>query len=88
MAASNNGNDNKDEDTKRFNKTPSMPLPVKQNGIFRKSFSDEVFEMPSTPKTPRSIPTPGNCKCKPIFSFIMIYGGDWFTTSSHQPHDD
>lgn len=42
-------------------KIASMPLPVKQNGVLSKSFSDEVFE-PGTPKTPRSIPTPGNCE--------------------------
>lgn len=42
-------------------KTSSMPLPVvKQNGVFSKSFSDDVFDVPGTPKTPRSIPTPGN----------------------------
>lgn len=39
----------------------SMPMPVKPNG-FAKSFDDEVFDVASTPKTPRSLPTPGNCK--------------------------
>lgn len=42
-------------------KVASKPLPVaKQNGVFSKSFSDDVFAVPGTPKTPRSIPTPGN----------------------------
>lgn len=40
-------------------KTPSIPLPIKQNGIFSKSFSDDVFDVP---KTPRSLTTPGNCE--------------------------
>lgn len=50
------------EDGLKRNKTSSMPLPVvvKQNGVFSKSFSDDVFDVPGTPKTPRSIPTPGN----------------------------
>lgn len=36
----------------------SLPMAVKPNG-FPKSFDDDVFE-PGTPKTPRSLPTPGN----------------------------
>lgn len=48
------------EDGLKSNKTSSMPLPVvKQNGIFSKSFSDDVFDVPGTPKTPR-LTTPGN----------------------------
>lgn len=56
-----NGN-NEDASCSSRNKTPSMPLPVvKQNGgVFSKSFSDDVFDVPGTPKTPRSITTPGN----------------------------
>lgn len=42
-------------------KVASMPMAVvKQNGVFAKSYSDDVFDVPGTPKTPRSIPTPGN----------------------------
>lgn len=37
----------------------SLPMAVKPNG-FPKSFDDDVFEPPGTPKTPRSLPTPGN----------------------------
>lgn len=37
----------------------SLPMAVKPNG-FPKSFDDDVFESPDTPKTPRSLPTPGN----------------------------
>jgi hypothetical protein len=37
----------------------SLPMAVKPNG-FPKSFDDEVFDIPGTPKTPRSLPTPGN----------------------------
>lgn len=39
----------------------SLPMAVKPNG-FAKSFDDEVFDTVGTPKTPRSIPTPGNCE--------------------------
>lgn len=59
----NSGNNSSHEDglTSLRSKASSMPLPVvKQNGVFSKSFSDEVFDVPATPKTPRSIPTPGN----------------------------
>lgn len=48
-----------DEDGKKRNK--SLPVAVKPNG-FAKSFDDEVFDPLGTPKTPRSIPTPGNCE--------------------------
>jgi len=40
-------------------RTASMPVAVKPNG-FAKSFSDDVFDIPGTPKTPRSVTTPGN----------------------------
>jgi len=40
----------------------SLPMAVKPNG-FAKSFDDEVFDAVGTPKTPRSIPTPGHEKC-------------------------
>jgi hypothetical protein len=60
----NNGNNSTHEDallSSSRSKASSMPLPVvKQNGVFSKSFSDDVFDVPGTPKTPRSIPTPGN----------------------------
>jgi hypothetical protein len=40
----------------------SLPLAVKPNG-FNKSLDDEVFDVSESdiPKTPRSLPTPGNC---------------------------
>lgn len=59
------------EDGLKRNKTPSLPLPVvKQNGVFSKSFSDDVFDVPGTPKTPRSIPTPGNhCEWRIFFLY-------------------
>lgn len=47
----------------------SQPLPVKPNG-FAKSFDDEVFDVPGTPRTPRSLPTSGNCECNPPFSLF------------------
>lgn len=51
----------KESDGVKREKTQSMPLPVaKQNGGYSKSLSDDVFDVPGTPKTPRSIPTPGN----------------------------
>lgn len=51
----------------------SMPLPVNKNGHFSKSFSDDVFDVPGTPKTPRSLTTPGNCECLPVllYSFVI-----------------
>lgn len=59
-----NAHPTKDSDGIKREKTPSMPLPVTkqngQNGVLSKSYSDDVFGMPSTPKTPRSITTPGN----------------------------
>jgi hypothetical protein len=47
-----------DEGPKR---NKSLPMAVKPNR-FAKSFDDEVFEVAGTPKTPRSLPTPGNCE--------------------------
>jgi hypothetical protein len=44
------------EDGPKRNK--SLPMAVKPNG-FAKSFDDEVFEITGTPKTPRSLSTPG-----------------------------
>lgn len=57
-ASSEKHKNNDDEETKRIK---SLPVAVKPNG-FAKSFDDEVFEVAVTPKTPRSLPTPGNCE--------------------------
>lgn len=54
---------NNDEEAPQIKK--SLPMAVKPNG-FAKSFDDDVFDSPGTPKTPRSLPTPGNCECKPF----------------------
>lgn len=51
----------KSVDEERPKRNQSLPLVVKPNG-FAKSFDDEVFDVPGTPKTPRSMPTPGNCE--------------------------
>jgi hypothetical protein len=68
-SASANGKDEEESEAVKRRKTPSMPLPVKQNGSrLEKSYSDDVFALPATPRTPRSIPTPGNCECHPISS--------------------
>lgn len=51
----------KESDELKRDKASSMPLPVaKQNGSYSKSFNDDVFDVPGTPKTPRSFTTPGN----------------------------
>lgn len=56
-----NHNSSNEEAAKNNNKAASLPLAVvKQNGVFSNSFSDDVFDVPGTPKTPRSITTPGN----------------------------
>lgn len=47
---------NDDDGPKRIK---SLPMAVKPNG-FAKSLDDDVFEVPETPKTPRSLPTQGN----------------------------
>lgn len=57
---------NQNEDVDESKRMSSLPIAVKPNG-FGKSFDDEVFETTETPKTPRSLPTPGNCKCKANF---------------------
>ncbi|KAL7033208.1 hypothetical protein ACKWTF_007505 [Chironomus riparius] len=59
ISSANNINDDENEDSRRQTAS-SMPMPVKRNGHISKSFSDDVFDVPGTPKTPRSIPTPGN----------------------------
>lgn len=59
----------------------SQPMPVKPNG-FAKSFDDEVFDVPSTPRTPRSLPTSGNCECNPPFS---LFRGSSGTLHTQQP---
>jgi len=60
--ASHNNNhengENDDVDAVRRHTASSMPVNVK-NGNFSKSFSDDVFDLP---KTPRSIPRAGNCE--------------------------
>ncbi|KAG5680519.1 hypothetical protein PVAND_010025 [Polypedilum vanderplanki] len=57
-------NGNRDDGDEKNIRKPSMPLPMKiQNGILSKSYSDDVFAMPGTPRTPRSITTPGHEKC-------------------------
>jgi hypothetical protein len=73
---------NNDDDGPKRNK--SLPMAVKPNG-FAKSFDDEVFEVPGTPKTPRSLPTPGNCECK-VFFFLNFFLWRWKqkTTSAHR----
>ncbi|CAO1407154.1 unnamed protein product [Diamesa serratosioi] len=42
-------------------------VPIQSNGIkptsFKTSLSDEVFDTPGTPKTPRTVTTPGHEKC-------------------------
>lgn len=53
-----NGNDEQERGGPARIKSPAKPIP---NG-FAKSFDDEVFDAIETPKTPRSIPTPGNCE--------------------------
>lgn len=58
--------DHKNNDDAGPTRNKSQPMPVKPNG-FAKSFDDEVFEVSSTPKTPRSLPTPGNCESNPNF---------------------
>ncbi|KAL7033203.1 hypothetical protein ACKWTF_007505 [Chironomus riparius] len=62
ISSANNINDDENEDSRRQTAS-SMPMPVKRNGHISKSFSDDVFDVPGTPKTPRSIPTPGHEKC-------------------------
>jgi hypothetical protein len=62
MSSANNGTNDENEGARRHTAS-SMPVPVKKNGHIAKSFSDDVFDVPGTPKTPRSIPTPGNCEC-------------------------
>ena len=62
MSSANNGSNDENEGARRHTAS-SMPMPVKRNGHITKSFSDDVFDVPGTPKTPRSIPTPGNCEC-------------------------
>ena len=62
ISSANNRNDDENEGSRRHTAS-SMPMPVKRNGHISKSFSDDVFDVPGTPKTPRSIPTPGNCEC-------------------------
>lgn len=59
----------------------SQPLAVKPNG-FAKSFDDEVFDVPGTPRTPRSLPTSGNCECNPPFS---LFWGSLGTQNTQQP---
>lgn len=61
-SASNLTNDNHiSADDVGPSRTKSLPLAIKSNG-FAKSLDDDVFEEVEAPKTPRSIPTPGNCK--------------------------
>lgn len=58
------GETHKSNDVDGPQRNKSLPMAVKPNG-FAKSFDDEVFEVSEgTPKTPRSLPTPGNCECK------------------------
>lgn len=74
-AGSNSNKDvnHKNEENGGSKRHTSMPVPVKKNGHFSKSYSDDVFDVPGTPKTPRSIPTPGNCECHPIlFYFAQV----------------
>lgn len=64
---SSNGNgrvkeSNKSDDVPLRKTHKSLPMAVKPNG-FPKSFDDDVF-VPGTPKTPRSLPTPGNDACE------------------------
>jgi hypothetical protein len=56
-------------------KVVSLPMPVvKKNGNFTKSYSDDVFDVPGTPKTPRSIPTPGNhCELRTFFIILAHF---------------
>lgn len=63
-ASTSNGNgevkaSNKSDDDQHRKTHKSLPMAVKPNG-FPKSFDDDVFEVPGTPKTPRSLSTPGN----------------------------
>lgn len=59
---------NNDDDLSNIKK--SLPMAVKPNG-FAKSFDDDVFDVLGTPKTPRSLPTPGNCEFNPVFPILM-----------------
>jgi hypothetical protein len=54
---------NKSDDVPPRKTHKSLPIAVKPNG-FAKSLDDEVFDIPGTPKTPRSLPTPGNHVCE------------------------
>lgn len=61
-SVSNPTNDNrKSADEDGPSRIKSLPMAVKPNG-FAKSFDDDVFDALGSPKTPRSIPTPGNCE--------------------------
>lgn len=66
--APNENHQNNDDDASKIKK--SLPMAVKPNG-FAKSFDDDVFDTPGTPKTPRSLPTPGNCECNPVYPIFM-----------------
>lgn len=62
-AINNNHSNGEENGGFRRHTASSMPVPVKTNGHFSKSFSDDVFDIPGTPKTPRSLTTPGHEKC-------------------------
>ena len=58
--AANESHKNNDDEGSTRNK--SLPMAVKRPNGFAKSFDDEVFDIVGTPKTPRSLPTPGICE--------------------------
>lgn len=75
-----NGNDEHEREGPSRIKSPAKPIPAKPNG-FVKSFDDEVFDVIETPKTPRSIPTPGNCEWIPIFGVFLVIAQNTYTST-------